>query len=221
MMNRYFPLFLVLILISSCSRPMRDVPRLERRPYYRPDALVVIDAGHGGNDLGTHSDQNPSYQEKDYTLTTAHLLKRYLEELGIPTLMIRTNDTFVPLKERARMANAERGSIFVSLHYNSAPNEQAHGIEIFYYETKKKSRRTKESKLLAEIVLRELLEQTTAKSRGVKHGNLAVIRETKMPAILVEGGFLTNADERKNLFKSNYLKKIALGIAYGIDDYLA
>jgi N-acetylmuramoyl-L-alanine amidase len=74
--------------------------------------------------------------------------------------------------------------------------------------------------MLAQTVLDHVIESTAAKSRGVKHGNFLVIRETEMPAILVEGGFLTNTSEMDRIKDPSYLKKLALGIAKGIQTYL-
>lgn len=182
--------------------------------------LVVIDAGHGGKDLGTESMKEPKYQEKILNLTTAKYLSQNLQKMGYRVVMIRKDDTFISLDKRAEIANNLKPALFVSVHYNSAPSEQADGIEVFYYKSDNDKSRTTASKKLGDEVLKQLLVQTNARSRGVKHGNLAVVRETNMPAILVEGGFLTNPDERRNIMDIAYQRKIALGIAKGIDKYL-
>lgn len=181
--------------------------------------LVVIDAGHGGKDLGANSDKRPRYEEKTFTLQTAKFLECYLQHLGYDTLMTRTADHFIGLSERAAFANKNGADYFVSVHYNAAPNKQAHGVEVYYFHSDKNKGRTQIAKNFAESTLNAILSQTCAKSRGVKHGNLAVLRETKMTAILVEGGFLTNDDELKRLKATPYLRKIARGIAQGIDRY--
>ena len=95
----------------------------------------------------------------------------------------------------------------------------AEGAEVFYYKEKDQERALA-SKKLASYVLHYLLEQTEAASRGVKAGNFHVIRETEMPAIIVEPGFLTNYEEWASLRKKSYLEKIAKGIALGADKYL-
>ncbi len=101
--------------------------------------------------------------------------------------------------------------LFVSVHYNSAPSTSAEGIEVFYYGSDKGKERTQASKQLADSVLKNVIETTQAKSRGIKHGNLAVVRKTNMPAILVEGGFLTNEKEIIKALKNLLLKKCSLG----------
>lgn len=180
---------------------------------------IVIDPGHGGKDLGTHS-RRPPYQEKYLTLTTAYMLRNYLQQFGYEVILTRKNDVFVALDKRAEFANERNPRLFVSLHYNSAPNKQAEGIEVYYYRTSADAKRTKLSKRLAQSINKSIMKQTGAKSRGVKAGDLAVIRQTKMPAVLVEGGFLTNESEMTKLKSAVYLKKIALGIAQGIREYI-
>jgi N-acetylmuramoyl-L-alanine amidase len=106
------------------------------------------------------------------------------------------------------------------VHFNSAPNPKADGIEVFYYKSEQDKGRSASSKALAQAVLKRVLDTTKANSRGVKHGNLAVVRETKMPAILVEGGFLTNEKEAEKIKDPAYHKKLAWGIAQGVRDYL-
>lgn len=182
--------------------------------------LIVIDPGHGGKDFGTHS-RKPPYQEKYLTLTTAYMLQNYLQQLGFDVVLTRKDDVFVSLDKRTSFANERKTRLFVSLHYNSAPNKQAEGIEIYYFNTSADKERAKQSKKLAQAINKQIVKQTKAKSRGVKHGDLAVIRETEMPAVLIEGGFLTNEGEMTKLKNAVYLKKLALGIAHGIKDYLA
>jgi N-acetylmuramoyl-L-alanine amidase len=178
--------------------------------------LVVIDAGHGGTDEGAKVN---AFMEKKLTLTTAFLTKKHLEELGYRVIMTRSCDVYLPLQRRVSIANKTKGSLFVSIHFNSSPSVEAHGIEIFYFDSKELWR-TKASKRLASYILYRTIDQTEALSRGVKQGNFHVIRETDMPAVLVEGGFITNRDERGKLREKGYLDRLAIGIAQGIDKYM-
>lgn len=222
-----FPLvsLLLLLLFSACSHPQnkekRHPPRrVEVAPpptYHTP--LIVLDPGHGGEDHGTESSKH-KYKEKEFTLATSQMLKRYLENRGHQVVMTRTTDIFIELKDRARFANERKPKLFISVHYNSAPSAEAHGIEVFYYKSEKDPKRSKESRLLADAVLKSMLQTTGAKSRGVKHGNFAVIRETNMTAILIEAGFLTNVQERTKLRDPTYQRHIAYGIAQGVTNYL-
>ena len=140
--------------------------------------------------------------------------------MGYATVMTRTKDTFISLDKRAQFANERNPTLFISVHYNSAPSKDAEGIEVFYYQTDKDPARTKESKALAQDVLTKIIAESKARSRGIKHGNFAVIRQTTMPAILVEGGFLTNDDEMNKIKDPAYVKKLAWAMAQGIDNWV-
>lgn len=220
---RFFLFLFLIILSTGCSvrwdqnEMVHPVMEKEQPPL---PPVVIIDAGHGGKDRGAHSDKNPRYEEKRLTLQTAKLVGHYLTKMGHPNSLTRTTDEFIGLKERARLADYSGALLFVSVHYNSAPAKEAHGIEIFYYESKSDPARSKRSKELGQDVLSGLVHSTQAKSRGVKHGNLAVIRETHIPAILVEAGFLTHQAEREKIHTDNYRHRIARGIARGVDSYL-
>lgn len=219
---RFSLFFIAAGLFTACSHPryieetrplVMDTPQTGRGP------VIVVDAGHGGKDLGTNS-KSPHYEEKELTLDTAFLVEHYLQKMGYRTVLTRSEDVFIPLAKRAAIANDLGSKVFVSVHYNSAPSAEAHGIEVFYYNSEKKRERSRESQDLADSVLDEVIRITRAKSRGVKHGDLHVVRETKMPAVLIEGGFLTNSRERQKIFEARYRQQLAWGVAKGIDDYL-
>ncbi|MBB64921.1 MAG: N-acetylmuramoyl-L-alanine amidase [Waddliaceae bacterium] len=219
--------------LSSCSRSKGisgdhtvydagyiGLSEAEKRVHSKRQVRIVLDAGHGGQDYGTHSLGRPRFHEKYLALSTTFMVKSYLSRLGYQPVLTRRSDEFIPLQERARMANSKKAHLFVSIHYNSAPNRQAHGIEVFYYDSKTDEQRRLRSKLLATSVLDHLIDATKARSRGVKKGNFAVIRETDMAAVLIEAGFLTNEAEMKKIEDSKYLKSLAKGIALGIDRYV-
>lgn len=223
-----------LISLNSCSHKI-DVPEYQPQPISKPIAirelppkkpqsqekkLIVIDAGHGGTDFGTEAKIKPSFKEKNLNLVTARFLKDYLEQMGYRTLMTRNEDSFVPLDKRAIFANSRNADLFVSVHYNSAPSAKAEGIEVFYYRNDSNKARVLASETLAETVLKHLIDVTEAKSRGAKHGNLAVLRKTTMPAILAESGFFSNEKELQKLRDPAYIKSIAWAIAQGIQAYL-
>lgn len=189
-------------------------------PQNERSKLIVIDPGHGGKDFGAEASFSPPLKEKNLNLVTARFLQGYLQQMGYRTLMTRTDDFFVTLDKRTSFANSIQADLFVSVHFNSAPNVKAEGIEVFYYRSDSNKERTLASNRLASSILKFVIPNTKAKSRGVKHGNLAVVRKTAMPAALVEGGFITNEQELTKLRDPNYLKVLAWGIALGIQDYL-
>lgn len=208
-------LFLPLFLFAAPKKHIDSRYAISKRSS-RP--LIVIDPGHGGLDLGTKS-RAPYCEEKRVALATAKLTKRYLDQLGYQVVLTRSSDVFIPLGRRVRMANRGRCALFVSIHYNSSPNSSAHGVEVFFCNNKKGTTRAKASKKLAQSLLNNVIKRTKAKSRGIKTANFYVIRETKVPAVLVEGGFISNSQERKKLKQNNYLDRIARGIADGVDNY--
>lgn len=181
--------------------------------------LIVIDPGHGGRDQGAQVTK-PYCKEKRLALETALLVEKYLKQLGYRVILTRKSDHFIPLSKRVEIANQAKSALFVSLHYNSCPNAVAHGIEIHYTADDSLKQKTVESKKLAEMILNSLVLRTNAKNRGLKKGQLYVTRNTIMPSILVEGGFLTNMNERNNLINKTYIDKIAKSVAEGIDTYL-
>jgi len=184
-----------------------------------PDApTVVVDVGHGGTDRGARS-HAPYCEEKKICLLTARLVKQYLEQLGYRVVMTRNTDDFISLSKRVEIAAQARGNIFVSVHFNSSRSPEAEGIEIFFSDSKADRTRTAASRKLANAILSRVIRRTSASSRGVKKGNFYVIRETSMPAVLVEGGFISNPAERVLLKSRTYQEKIARGIADGIDHY--
>lgn len=219
---KLFLLLSLVIYLAGCSRPLEN---WERKNYNTlspqpPRLKIVIDAGHGGKDSGAISKSQPLAVEKVLTLDTALMLNSFLRQMGYETILTRGSDFFVPLDIRAAIANSNHAALFVSVHYNSAPNLKAEGVEVYYYDSPENKKRTNDSKILGKNVLHQILDATKAKSRGVKHGNFAVIRETAMPAILVEGGFVTNDNETARLRSHSYLKTLAESIAVGIDNFL-
>src|SRR5262249_41746606 len=131
-------------------------PRKLNVDVQRP--LIVVDPGHGGTDEGA---KVRSLLEKKMTLTTAFLTKRHLEELGYRVILTRSRDIYIPLPRRTAIANKNQGALFVSIHYNTAKNSLAKGVEIFYY-SKEGGSRCRASKQLANCILFHLLDQTQA-----------------------------------------------------------
>lgn len=238
MMKKAYWFFIFLAVLASCSSTryasaersspykrqmpvlLPSKPAVKTTPPWKPSReLIVIDPGHGGEDMGTRSLSGPKYEEKSLALSTSLMLRTYLQQMGFEVKMTRSTDRFIALDKRASFANEHDPDLFVSVHYNSAPSKEADGIEIYYYKSSEDKKRSDKSKLVAEIVLKRMISNTSAHSRGVKHGNFAVIRETKMPAILIEGGFMTNQEEMAKIKDPSYLKQLAWGIAQGIDDF--
>lgn len=212
-----FLFIFILAFVQVYSAPKVAAAAYKNKTIKKP--LIILDPGHGGRDQGAKI-KFPYVEEKKQTLTVIRTIKKYLEELGYRVVLTRSKDYFVPLNKRVDLANTANGELFVSVHFNSCPNNTANGIEIYFFNGNENKPRTKNSKNLAHCVLTDVVKNTNAKSRGIKKGQFCVIRDTKMPAILVEAGFLTNPEERDNIRKPPYLEKIALGIVEGIEDFI-
>lgn len=210
--------FAVLIFSFPLEGKSRKGPPVASIASMRALPTIVIDAGHGGTDRGTRS-KVPFCEEKRLCLQTARLVRKYLEQLGYRVIMTRTTDAFVPLPRRVEIAAQGTSSVFVSIHYNSAQSKAAQGVEIFFFDAKDDRARTVASKRLAEAILPEVIRRTNASSRGVKKGNYYVLRENSVPAIIIEGGFISNPEECPLLKSLTYQDLIARGIADGIDHY--
>ena len=212
---------LTLLLLTACNRsqePMRPICVAKRFDPAKHNITITLDAGHGGHDPGARSPWG-DYEEKNLALATALMTRTHLQNLGYRVIMTRSNDTFLKLPDRAKVANDAKTTLFVSIHYNAATNKDAHGVEVFSYRNPKPQERETDSQKLAADVLRKVLANTHAAERGTKKANFAVLRRTEMPAILVEGGFVTNLQEMERLKDPNYLNSIAKGIAEGVNAY--
>ncbi len=180
---------------------------------------VWIDAGHGGADPGA-ANRKFKLQEKTLCLKTAKLVQAKLAAMGYRVRLLRERDEYISLDKRVSVANSERYSLMISIHFNSARNVQADGIEVYYYTPQRGiSSLHQLSKALAGKIETKVVARTGSSSRGVKIGSFRVIRGAAMPACLIEGGFLTNAKEAKKLSQSSYLDLLARGIAEGIDAF--
>lgn len=204
---------------------------------------VYVDAGHGGRDPGAISS---GVQEKDLNLKVALKLRNNLVNKGATVVMSRDNDQFLELWEITNKANSSNADIFISLHHNSA-GESADGIETYSYEGSGSSNRSVfslfnqnlsesysvvtpfaannnfdrlyKSQELAKKIQVGLIDKTGAKDRGAKKTDFHVIRETNMPAVLAELGFITNPAERAKLVTDSYQNKLAQGITEGTVNY--
>ena len=169
---------------------------------------VVIDAGHGGHDNGG---QWGRVYEKHLALDTAFRLESKLKALGYQTVMTRRSDYFISLPQRVSTANRYRNAIFVSIHYNYTWKQDVSGLETFYS--------NEESRRLAQCVQNCLIQRTRTVDRSAKYARFYVIRNTTLPSILVEGGFVSNANERGRMKSAWFRESIAQGIVDGIQRY--
>jgi N-acetylmuramoyl-L-alanine amidase len=211
------------------------------RPHRVPDVgkvqTVVLDPGHGGHDKGQVSRYGA---EKDFALDVARKLRPILQAKGLRVVMTREGDYFVPLEVRAKIANSARNSIFVSIHFNATNDDpNATGFEIFSFTPRGApstsdgtvaassvnmqpgSSADAQSLALSVCIYHSLLGQLREYDRGIKRARFAVLRLTKVPAVLIEGGFLTERGESKLISNKDWRAKLAGAIGIGIENYQA
>jgi N-acetylmuramoyl-L-alanine amidase len=174
---------------------------------------ICIDPGHGGTDPGAIGKEPFVLNEKDVTLSISLLLKKELEEKGHKVFLTRDKDITVSLADRAKAANQNNAEIFISIHCNSHTSDDAEGIETWIFPG------STMSKKLAEPVQKSLVNTfSNHKNRGIKEANFQVLRETDMPAILVECEFISNPTQLKFLSEKENQEKIAKAITSNIGD---
>lgn len=179
--------------------------------------LIAIDAGHGHNTAGKRCPDD-SMREHDFNTVVATKVCNILKRNGLETYRSddETGSIDIPLITRTNNINSRNAKLCVSIHANADKGSwgNANGIETYIIA------RGGEAEKLAKIVQRKLIENTGRKDRGVKVKNLHMCRETKMPAILCECGFMDNREEADLLKSEDYRTKCAEAIADGILEYL-
>lgn len=222
----YGALVVVPMALSWLSLQLEAVPSLKIRPWELESApLVVVDAGHGGQDGGAVAG---GLIEKNLSLTLARQLRGYLQDLGLRVKMTRDSDVFIELEERSKIAAETKATLFVSLHLNTSDTSSVNGIETYYAEQKSLVARRNQSgsrgKNASEMLARSLQQHvclgSKAEDRGIKAKNYAVVTHTPCPAALIECGFLTHADEVAKLKRAEYQASLTRSIAAGVAEYL-
>lgn len=175
---------------------------------------VVIDPGHGGNDPGAVMGKRI---ESDEVLKMSIALVWALNEQGLRPLLTRNKDTDVNIKTRTLNANKVDADLFISIHRNAFTQPDANGVEVWTYTLP-----TPVEKAAAAIIMEELSKTPIQSNRGVKNGNYGVLRDTNMPAVMVELGFITNPEDNSLFDKhfDEYVKALCKGICKILDvDY--
>lgn len=168
-------------------------------------STVVIDAGHGGRDGGAVWN---GLIEKKLSLDVAKRLQSALARKGLRVVMTRSTDSTVELSTRARRANAHPRSVFVSIHFNACRDRSVTGIETHY--------RSERGRTLARAIQRSMTSRKLGVNRGIDWEDFKVLRETKMPAALVECGFISNKTEARRCSSPAHRQALADAIAAGI-----
>src|SRR5881398_1540045 len=227
----------LLVSRTDVAKTIEPLVRPHRVPNVGKVQTIVVDPGHGGYDKGQVSRYG---WEKDFALDVARKLRPLLQSKGLRVVMTREGDYFVPLEVRARVANAARNSIFVSIHFNGTNDDpNATGFEIFSF-TPRGAPSTSDSAVsssslnmqpgstvdgqsmaLSACIYHSLVGHIPEYDRGIKRARFAVLRLTKVPAVLIEGGFLTERGESKLIANKDWRAQLAGAISVGIENYRA
>jgi N-acetylmuramoyl-L-alanine amidase len=205
---------------------------------------ICLDPGHGGKDTGNRAPGFFPHYEKNYTLPLALELRNQLQKAGFNVIMTRTKDTYVELPDRPALANRRGADLFVSLHFNATPTgkDEVEGPETYCITPVGASstnargeggefgsavgtgptianRNEQKSLLLAYQIQKSLVRNLGAEDRGVRRARFAVLRDATMPAILIEGGYMTHPVEGRKIFGDAYRRQMAQAIVKGLLAY--
>ncbi len=194
-------------------QPRQTTPSPQTRPIQQGRAVVVIDPGHGGNDTGAIG--IGGLREIDVVLPISKQVRDILEQNGVQVVMTREYDQEVELEPRTQLANRVNADLFISIHANAIDmtRPDVNGIETYYFQSRS-------GQLLAQYIHNSILQTTGAPNRGVREARFYVLRHTSMPAVLVEVGFVTGAQDARKLADPAYRSVMAEAIARGILQYM-
>lgn len=225
--------FVYWLILPGLKWPTGSVAKAKTDDH--PITRVIIDPGHGGEDSGAIRN---GVMEKDLTLDVARRIEQLMQAKGLLTTLTRTGDQSVSLAERASMANDERDSIFVSIHFDEGGRAAATGVQTFYaarqvpntgvvaswlpfLQQVSNAPTNIESQSLATFVQEALVAGTQAFDRGTRTEQFYVVANVKHPAVLVEGGFLSNDSDITKLTTPEYRQQLAVAITNGVMRYRA
>jgi len=212
--------FLVILLALIILITLRRIPFLSLN-FKSSEKVIVIDAGHGGKDPGT-TGFSGNY-EKDINLEISKKLKEKLRSNGYKVILTRDSDEYVDNLLRAKLANKKRARVFISIHGNAMENNNStNGIQVLYYPNRESTVGDLNNNELAQIMMNSLINRTGANDKGIiEREDLIVLNQTKMPAVIIECGFLSNENEEKLLLTDDYKNKIVDSIIDELEEYFS
>lgn len=214
--NKIFLLFLFIFIISFSTNLIINWQQNTIPTNAKLNKKVIIDPGHGGVDSGAHHNQ---ILEKNINLAIAKKLANKLKNRNITVKLTRTqdelykNDRHQDLKHRIKIANNSQANILVSIHVNSFPNAKSFGGETYY------NKQSQEGEKLASAIQEQLLKIQPKNYRTIKTAPYYILQESKITAVLVEVGFISNPQDRDRITNPHEQEKIAKAITTGIINY--
>lgn len=222
--QKTFWLSVVILLLVLCSATLQSEATNEQPVFSCGVAsrIIVIDAGHGGLDQGA---TRGSYAEHDIALKISKKLEYYLSQGGAAVIMLRENESDLAgdeftgtisqhkkadMRQRVAIANQAGADLYISIHVNAAPGTQWSGAQVFH------KPRDPASQTAARLIQEELTRILGNTKRKAAAGDYYVIKNVEMPAVLIETGFLSNAEEAKLLADAEYQRKVAYAIFNGV-----
>lgn len=198
-----------------------------------PLRLICLDPGHGGPDTGNREGKQ---YEKTYTLALALELAAQLRKAGFKTILTRSRDTFVELEDRPALAHRRGADLFISLHFNAAATREACGAEVYCLTSPLTASTNARGEgantgalpgnvqndrnvLLAYQLQRSLVNALGLEDRGVRRARWAVLRSARMPAVLVECGFMSNPSEARKIYSAAWRRQLAAALVDGVKNY--
>ena len=189
------------------------------RPESREGCLVIIDPGHGGLDAGKIGVNGE--EEKEINLNISLKIQKLLKEQGVEVEMTRTEDERLgetqveDLKARVSLMNEKNPDLVISIHQNSYHEESVSGAQVFYYTD------SAEAETAAEILQSELNKIDPSYTRKEKaNSSYYILKQTEVPVVIVECGFLSNAEEAEKLISEEYQNTVANAVVSGIEKYI-
>ena len=221
MLKKIRRVFLVILLGLVILIIMKGLPFFIDRNFKSLEKVIVIDPGHGGRDPGA-TGFSGNY-EKDINLEISQKLEEKLRLNGYKVISTRDSDEYVDNHLRAKLANKKRARVFISIHGNALKNNSStNGIQVLYYPNRESTIGDLNTNELAQIMMNSLVNRTGSNDKGiVEREDLIVLNQTKMPAILIECGFLSNENEEKLLLTDDYQNKIVDSIIEGLEEYFS
>ena len=219
MERKWGSVLLCLCIIGGCLLHTALHEAAEKAMFPMIEADIVLDAGHGGWDPGKTGTNGKN--EKELNLAVVEKLEEYLEMGGAKVILTREKDDALgagkkaDMAERKRIANESGADILVSIHQNAFPSARAKGAQVFYHSS------SENGKILAECVQENLRSRVDGSNgrQAKENKDYYILRTTEIPAVIVECGFLSNAEEERLLNDGEYQEKLAWAIYCGILDY--
>jgi len=197
------------IPVPEAPRPTE--PEFSLPPVQNGKVVVVVDPGHGGRDPGAIG--IGGLREKDVVIDISRRVAENLSRAGLQVVMTRQNDVEIGLDARVKLAQRMNATLFVSIHANAMPagRSDVNGLETYYYSS---------GLGLARSIHKAILESIRLPDRGVRKARFYVLRNTSMPSVLVETGFVSGNSDSRRLADPNYRKQMADAISEGVLQYL-